>query len=90
VRTGLESQRGCWGTELGCEARGIHNCEVVAKQSLRSEEQVPAKRAGGRGGERWWRRCFLAKDRTNKASVDGDKSVTRTRRLTGKYWKNVE
>lgn len=70
------------GTELGCEAHGIHNCEVVADQSRRSEEQLPAKRVGGGGRE-----GFLDEDR---ALVDGDKSVTRTRRQAGKYWKNVE
>lgn len=39
------------GTELGCEAHGIHNCEVVAEQSRRSEGQLRAKRAGGGEGE---------------------------------------
>lgn len=43
-----ESQCGYWGTELGCEAHGIHSCEVGAKQSHR---QLPAKRMGGGGGE---------------------------------------
>lgn len=53
----------------------------MAKQSHRSEEQLWAE------GGRWGRGVFLAENRTNKASVDGDKSVTRTRRQGGKYGK---
>lgn len=49
--------------------RGIQNCEVVAKQSRRSEEQLPAKRAGGRGGEDSWPRAGLIKPQEKGTGV---------------------
>lgn len=69
------------GTELGCEVHGIHNCEVMADQSCRSEEQLPAKRAGGgeRGG-------FLDEER---ALVDGyrvSQELEDRQANTGRMW----